>query len=423
MVTTYGEAKYQPTDFVPGETVVPVSGKVLNAADLVHLVDASLDGWLTAGRFTEQFERALARYVGVRGAVFVNSGSSANLVALSALTSPKLGKRRLVEGDEVLTVAMGFPTTVNPIIQNRLKPVLVDVELGTYDANPDLLAQAIGPRTRAIMMAHTLGNPFDLDAVKALCKEHGLWLVEDSCDALGSTYDGKKTGSFGDTATASFYPAHHITTGEGGAVFVRSPLIKKQVESFRDWGRDCYCQTGCDNTCLKRFEWELGDLPKGYDHKYIYGHIGYNLKGTDMQAALGVSQLTRIDEFANRRRENFRYLYAALEDVPGLILPKATPKSDPSWFGFPITLDPKSSVDREDLLRFLDARKVGTRLMFAGNIIRQPAYKDVEFRIASSLDVADIVMRRTFWVGTYPGLTPPMLDYIADSIREFVTKA
>ena len=423
LVTNYGQAKYLPTDFVPGETVVPVSGKVLNAADLVHLVDASLDGWLTAGRFTEQFERALARYVGVRGAVFVNSGSSANLVALSALTSPKLGKRRLVEGDEVLTVAMGFPTTVNPIIQNRLKPVLVDVELGTYDANPDLLAQAIGPRTRAIMMAHTLGNPFDLDAVRALCKEHGLWLVEDSCDALGSTYDGKKTGSFGDTATASFYPAHHITTGEGGAVFVRSPLIKKQVESFRDWGRDCYCQTGCDNTCLKRFEWELGDLPKGYDHKYIYGHIGYNLKGTDMQAALGVSQLTRIDEFANRRRDNFRYLYAALEDVPGLILPKATPKSDPSWFGFPITLDPKSSVDREDLLRFLEARKVGTRLMFAGNIIRQPAYKDVDFRIASSLDVADIVMRRTFWVGTYPGLTPPMLDHIASSIREFVRKA
>lgn len=423
LVTTYGDAKYRPTEFVPGETVVPVSGKVLNSADLVHLVDASLDGWLTAGRFTEQFERSLARYVGVRGAVFVNSGSSANLVALSALTSPKLGKRRLVEGDEVLTVAMGFPTTVNPIIQNRLKPVLVDVELGTYDANPDLLARAIGPRTRAIMMAHTLGNPFDLDAVKALCKEHGLWLVEDSCDALGSTYDGKKTGSFGDTATASFYPAHHITTGEGGAVFVRSPLIKKQVESFRDWGRDCYCQTGCDNTCLKRFEWELGDLPKGYDHKYIYGHIGYNLKGTDIQAALGVSQLTRIDEFANRRRENFRYLYAALEEVPGLILPKATPKSDPSWFGFPITLDPKSSVDREDLLRFLEARKVGTRLMFAGNIIRQPAYKDVDFRIASSLDVADIVMRRTFWVGTYPGLTPPMLDHIASCIREFVRKA
>ncbi len=422
-VAAYGEVKYQVSEFVPGETVVPVSGKVLNAADLVHLVDASLDGWLTAGRFTEQFQRALARYVGVRSAVFVNSGSSANLVALSALTSPKLGKRRLVEGDEVLTVAMGFPTTVNPIIQNRLKPVLVDVELGTYDANPELLEQAIGPRTRAIMMAHTLGNPFDLDAVKALCKEHGLWLVEDSCDALGSTYDGKKTGSFGDTATASFYPAHHITTGEGGAVFVRSPLIKKQVESFRDWGRDCYCETGHDNTCLKRFEWQLGDLPLGYDHKYIYSHIGYNLKGTDMQAALGVSQLTRIDEFADRRRENFRYLYAALEDVPGLILPKATPKSDPSWFGFPITLDPKSSVDREELLRFLDARKVGTRLMFAGNIIRQPAYRNVEFRIASSLDVADIVMKRTFWVGTYPGLTEPMLDYIADSIREFVTKA
>ena len=422
-VKRYGDAKYAGVDFLPGQTVVPVSGKVLRAEDLVALVDASLDGWLTAGRFTEKFERSLARYVGVRGAVFVNSGSSANLVALSALTSPKLGKRRLVEGDEVLTVAMGFPTTVNPIIQNRLTPVLVDVELGTYDANPDLLAQAIGPRTKAIMMAHTLGNPFDLDAVKALCKEHHLWLVEDSCDALGSTYDGKKTGSFGDTATASFYPAHHITTGEGGAVFVRSPLIKKQVESFRDWGRDCYCQTGCDNTCLKRFEWQLGDLPQGYDHKYIYSHIGYNLKATDMQAALGLSQLERIDEFADRRRENFRYLYGALEETKGLILPRATPKSDPSWFGFPITLDPKHPVDREQLLRFLDSRKIGTRLMFAGNIVRQPAYKDVQFRIASSLEMADVVMKRTFWVGTYPGLTPPMLDYIASSIAEFMGQA
>jgi CDP-6-deoxy-D-xylo-4-hexulose-3-dehydrase len=422
-VRAYGATKYQPQEFIPGETVIPVSGKVLNPVDLATMVDATLDGWLTSGRYTEQFQRALARYVGARHAVFVNSGSSANLVALSALTSEKLGKRRLLPGDEVLTVAMGFPTTVNPIIQNGMTPVLVDVELGTYDANPDLLRQAIGPRTRAIMMAHTLGNPFDLDTVRELCKEHKMWLIEDSCDALGSTYDGKRTGSFGDTATASFYPAHHITTGEGGAVFVRSPLVKKQVESFRDWGRDCYCETGCDNTCLKRFEWQLGGLPEGYDHKYIYSHIGYNLKATDMQAALGLSQLQRLDEFSERRRANFRHLYAGLDGVKGLILPRATEKSDPSWFGFPITLDPGHPVDREDLLRFLDSRKIGTRLMFAGNIVRQPAYKNTRFRIASSLDVADLVMRRTFWVGTYPGLTEPMLDYIVASIVEFVEKA
>ena len=422
-VREFGRNKYQPTEFIPGQTPVPVSGKVLGPEDLAYMVDATHDGWLTAGRYTEDFQRALAKYVGQRSAVFVNSGSSANLVALSALTSPKIARKRrkpLQPGDEVLTVAMGFPTTVNPIIQNGLTPVVVDVELGTYDANPELLAQAIGPKTRAIMMAHTLGNPFDLDAVQALCKEHGLWLVEDSCDALGSIYDGKKTGSFGDTATASFYPAHHITTGEGGAVFVRSPVIKKQVESFRDWGRDCYCETGHDNTCLKRFEWQLGDLPQGYDHKYIYSHIGYNLKATDMQAALGLSQLQRIDEFANARRKNFAHLFAALEQTPGLILPRATPKSDPSWFGFPITLDPNNTVDREELLRFLDERKIGTRLMFAGNILRQPAYKDVKFRVASSLANSDIVMRRTFWVGTYPGLTPPMLDYIAESIDGFV---
>ena len=419
-VADYGAAKYQATEFVPGETVVPVSGKVLNAQDLVNMVDATLDGWLTAGRYTAAFERALAKYVGQRSAVFVNSGSSANLVALSALTSPKLRRRALQPGDEILTVAMGFPTTVNPIIQNRMIPVLVDAELGTYDANPDLLARAIGPKTKGIMMAHTLGNPFDVDAVKDLCEEHGLWLIEDSCDALGSTYDGKKTGSFGDTASASFYPAHHITTGEGGAVFVRSPLIKKQVESFRDWGRDCYCETGQDNTCKKRFEWQLGDLPLGYDHKYVYSHVGYNLKATDMQAALGLSQIQRLDEFADARRKNFNHLYGLLDGTPGLILPKATPKSDPSWFGFPITLDPKHPVDREDLLRFLDSRKIGTRLMFAGNIVRQPAYKDTQFRIASSLEVSDIIMKRTFWVGTFPGLTEPMLDYIAGSINEFM---
>jgi CDP-6-deoxy-D-xylo-4-hexulose-3-dehydrase len=320
----------------------------------------------------------------------------------------------------VLTVAMGFPTTINPILQNRLRPVLVDVELGTYDVDPGLLAAAVGPRTRAVMMAHTLGNPFDLDAVRALCDEHGLWLVEDSCDALGSTYRGRATGSFGDAATASFYPAHHITTGEGGAVFVRSPRLKKIVESFRDWGRDCYCETGCDNTCKKRFGWQLGELPEGYDHKYIYSHIGYNLKATDMQAAIGLSQLGRLAEFGQRRRENFAYLLDALQEVPGLILPRATPGSDPSWFGFPITLDPRHPVDREELLRWLDARRVGTRLMFAGNVVRQPAYRDAAFRIASSLEVADTVMRRTFWVGTWPGLRPEMLDHVVRSIDEFM---
>lgn len=419
-VREFAAAKFAGSEFVPGVSSVPVSGKVLDADDLVALVDSSLDGWLTAGRFTEQFQRGLAKYVGARSSVFVNSGSSANLLALTALTSKKLGKRALKPGDEVLTVAMGFPTTVNPIIQNGLRPVVVDVEIGTYDAISDMMREAVGPKTRAIMMAHTLGNPFDLGVVQELCKEHGLWLVEDSCDALGSTYDGKRTGSFGDTATASFYPAHHITTGEGGAVFVKSPLVRKQVESFRDWGRDCYCETGHDNTCLKRFEWTLGDLPEGYDHKYTYGHIGYNLKATDMQAALGLSQLAKLDTFVARRRENFAYLYSKLDGVPGLILPKATPNSEPSWFGFPITLDPELDVNREDLLRFLDERLIGTRLMFAGNIIRQPAYKDVDFRVVGDLTNTDIIMRRSFWVGVYPGLTEPMLDYIAESIREFV---
>jgi CDP-6-deoxy-D-xylo-4-hexulose-3-dehydrase len=419
-VRQYAESAVATPEFTPGKSPVPVSGKVLDPADFVSLVDSSLDGWLTAGRFTERFQRALARYVGARGAVFVNSGSSANLVALSALTSPKLHKRSLKPGDEVLTVAMGFPTTVNPIIQNGLKPVVVDVELGTYDAIPDRLREAVGPKTRAVMMAHTLGNPFDLGVVQDLCKEHGLWLVEDSCDALGSTYDGKRTGSFGDTGTVSFYPAHHITTGEGGAVFVKSPLVRKQVESFRDWGRDCYCETGHDNTCLKRFEWQLGDLPAGYDHKYIYGHIGYNLKATDMQAALGLSQLAKLDGFIERRIANFDYIYGRLASVEGLILPRATPRSVPAWFGFPITLHPELDVDREELLRFLDARLIGTRLMFAGNIMKQPAYRNVEFRVVGDLTNTDIVMRRTFWVGVYPGLTVPMLDFVADSIIEFV---
>jgi CDP-6-deoxy-D-xylo-4-hexulose-3-dehydrase len=422
-VRAYAEQKLQPQEFIPGETVVPVSGKVLDPNDFAALVDASLDGWLTAGRFHKEFEANLAAYVGAKSAMFVNSGSSANLVALSGLTSPKLGKRALKPGDEVISVAAGFPTTVNPIIQNGLRPVLVDIELGTYDAISDRLREAVSSKTKAIMMAHTLGNPFDLDTVRELCKEHGLWLIEDSCDSLGSTYDGQRTGSFGDTATVSFYPAHHITTGEGGAVFVKSPLVRKQVESFRDWGRDCYCETGCDNTCLKRFEWQLGDLPVGYDHKYIYSHIGYNLKATDMQAALGVSQLSKIDRFVQARKDNFDYLSAKLAGVEGLILPRATPKSEPSWFGFPITLDPSHPVSRQALLQFLDSRKIGTRLLFAGNLTKQPAYRNVDFKIIGDLTNTDIAMNRTFWVGTYPGLTTPMLDYIAESITEFVTEA
>jgi CDP-6-deoxy-D-xylo-4-hexulose-3-dehydrase len=410
-------------EFVPGKTSIPVSGKVIDGEDIANIVDSALDGWLTSGRFTEEFQRELARFIGVRNALFVNSGSSANLVALSALTSPKLGAKALKPGDEVLTVAMGFPTTVNPIIQNGLRPVLVDVELQTYDAISDRLKEAVGPRTRAIMMAHTLGNPFNLDLVKQLCADHNLWLIEDSCDALGSTYDGQRTGSFGDLATISFYPAHHITTGEGGAVLVKSPLVSRQVESFRDWGRDCYCETGKDNTCQKRFEWKLGELPEGYDHKYTYSHIGYNLKATDMQAALGLSQLKKLELFIKRRRANFDYLYRGLSEIDSLLLPKATPKSEPSWFGFPITIRPDSGINREALLRYLDGRKIGTRLMFAGNIVRQPAYKNVEFRIVGDLKNSDTVMNQTFWIGVYPGLTTQMLDYVIESIGEFVDKS
>ena len=418
LVTEFGQISTQEKEFIPGETPVPVSGKVLDSSDFVNLVDSSLDGWLTSGRFTEDFQRKLAKYVDTRYATFVNSGSSANLVALSALTSPKLGERRLKPGDEVITVAMGFPTTVNPIIQNGLVPVFVDVELGTYDAIGEQLVKAIGPKTKAIMMAHTLGNPFNLDLVQELCKQHGLWLIEDSCDALGSTYRGQRTGSFGDTATVSFYPAHHITTGEGGAVFSKSPLVQKQVESFRDWGRDCYCETGHDNTCKKRFEWQLGDLPKGYDHKYIYSHIGYNLKATDMQAALGVSQLEKLDYFVKKRRKNFNYLYSLLEENPNIILPKATENSEPSWFGFPITFKESASVNREEILKFLEIRKIGTRLMFAGNIIKQPAYKDIKYRVTSELKNTDLILKNSFWIGVYPGLSEGMIDFLAKSVNE-----
>lgn len=421
-VRVFAARQLEPEPFVPGTTPVPVSGKVLDPEDFAYLVDASLDGWLTSGRFTADFERKLAKFVGTRGAVFVNSGSSANLLALSSLTSPKLGKKALKPGDEVLTVAMGFPTTVNPIIQNGLRPVMVDVDLGTYDAKMDRLADAVGPKTRAVMMAHTLGNPFNLDAVTALCREHNLWLIEDNCDALGSKYDGKRTGSFGDVASISFYPAHHITTGEGGAVLHKSPLVRRQIESFRDWGRDCYCETGKDNTCQKRFEWQLGDLPEGYDHKYTYSHIGYNLKATDMQAALGVSQMNKLDHFIEVRRRNFDYLTSLFADVEGLLLPQATAKSEPSWFGYPITLDPRHPVNREDLLRFLDERKIGTRLLFAGNVLKQPAYRNVDARVVGDLTNTDTVMSRTFWLGVHPQLGTAELDYVAENVIGYLKR-
>ena len=419
-VREFASEQLKPKQFVAGESAVPVSGKVLDAEDIAALVDSSLEGWLTAGHFHDEFERRLARYVGVRNALFVNSGSSANLVALSALTSPKLGKRALKPGDEVITVAAGFPTTVNPIIQNRLVPVFVDVEIGTYDAVIEQVREAVGPKTRAIMMAHTLGNPFNVDAILEICKEPNLWLVEDSCDALGSTYRGKKTGSFGDTATVSFYPAHHITTGEGGAVFVKSPLIKKQVESFRDWGRDCYCATGQDNTCHKRFEWQLGDLPAGYDHKYIYSHIGYNLKATDMQAALGVSQLKKLDTFVQKRRENYEYLRSGFSRFEDFILPEKTQHSEPSWFGFPLTIRPESGIDRTKLLRFLDEHKIGSRLLFGGNLLKQPAYRGLEHRVIGDLENTNLIMTNTFWLGVYPGLTNEMLDYVLDRVESFI---
>jgi CDP-6-deoxy-D-xylo-4-hexulose-3-dehydrase len=407
--------------FIPGVSPVPVSGKVIDAADVSAVVDSALDAWFTTGRFAEAFERNLARFVGVRSASLVNSGSSANLVALSALTSPKLGDRHLKPGDEVITVAAGFPTTVNPIFQNRLVPVFVDVTVPEYEIDVRKLEAARSDRTRAVFLAHTLGNVFDLDAVTAFTRKHNLWLIEDCCDALGSTYKGRKVGTFGDIATLSFYPAHHITTGEGGAVLTDKPALQTVIESFRDWGRDCWCEPGKDNTCGKRFEWKLGSLPCGYDHKYTYSHIGYNLKATDMQAALGASQLTRLPEFIARRKANFHHLRTALSAIDEhLILPKATEHSDPSWFGFPIGVREDAPFRREDLIRTLDANKIGTRLLFGGNLLRQPAYQDCVYRVAGDLRNTDFVMNNVFWVGVYPGLTPPMLDFVAKTITEFV---
>jgi CDP-6-deoxy-D-xylo-4-hexulose-3-dehydrase len=406
--------------FLAGETPIPVSGKVFDEDEILHLVDASLDFWLTTGRFADRLERELARYLGVRHSFLVNSGSSANLVALSALTSHKMGDRQLCPGDEVITVAAGFPTTVNPIIQNRLTPVFVDVEIETYNIDVNVLEEAVSPRTRAIMIAHTLGNPFDLDVVNRFANKNDLLLVEDNCDALGSTYRGKLTGSFGDVSTCSFYPAHHITTGEGGAVFANDPAMKPLIESFRDWGRDCWCEPGDDNTCGKRFDWQLGHLPYGYDHKYIYDHVGYNLKMTDMQAAIGVAQIAKLSEFVEFRKRNWQILKDGLENLTEFfILPEATENSDPSWFGFAISVRSEAPFERKTFTDFLESRKIATRLLFGGNLARQPAYLDLPYRIVGDLSNSDFVMKNTLWLGVYPGLTIEMLNYVVDSVHEF----
>jgi CDP-4-dehydro-6-deoxyglucose reductase, E1 len=424
LAAQYFEASSSSGEFIPGVSPVPVSGKVIDGADVSAVVDSALDAWFTTGRFAETFERDLARFVGVRSASLVNSGSSANLVALSSLTSPKLGDRRLNSGDEVITVAAGFPTTVNPIFQNRLVPVFVDVTIPEYEIQVQQLEAALSPRTKAVFLAHTLGNVFDLDAVTAFTEKHKLWLIEDCCDALGSTYRGRKVGSFGDIATLSFYPAHHITTGEGGAVLTNKPALQTLIESFRDWGRDCWCEPGKDNTCGKRFDWQLGCLPCGYDHKYTYSHIGYNLKATDMQAALGASQVTKLPDFIARRKHNFRYLETALAGVEEfLILPKATLQSEPAWFGFPIAVRADAPFRRDELIRSLEAKKIATRLLFGGNLVRQPAYKDCHYRVPGALRNTDFVMENVFWVGVYPGLTPAMLDFVASSIADFVGAA
>jgi CDP-4-dehydro-6-deoxyglucose reductase, E1 len=421
LVARYHAEAFSEHAFVPGETPIPVAGRVFDADELVHLADASLDFWLTSGRYATRFEHEFARFVGVRHAMLCNSGSSANLLAVAALTSPRLAERRLKPGDEVITVAAGFPTTVFPLVQYGLVPVFVDVDLATYNANPDRIEEAITPRTRAIMLAHTLGNPFDVDRVTALARRHELWLIEDNCDALGSTWRGRRTGTFGHLATASFYPAHHITMGEGGCVLTDLPLLKTIVESFRDWGRDCWCETGADNTCGKRFEWKAGELPAGYDHKYVYTHVGYNLKLTDMQAAIGVAQLHKLPAFIEGRKRNWRRLreaLAGLEDF--LILPSASEHAEPSWFGFAVTLRDDAPFGRREFVEHLESRRIATRMLFAGNLTRQPAFAGVNYRVSGELTATDAVMQRTFWVGVYPGLTEPMIDYMADCFREFV---
>ena len=424
LVQQYADIAYAPKPFVPGQSTVPVSGKVIGAKELQLMVQASLDGWLTTGRFNEQFEARLAQFLGVKYLITVNSGSSANLVAFSTLTSAKLGDRAIKQGDEVIGVAAGFPTTVNPILQFGAVPVFVDVDLATHNIDASKIEAAITPKTKAIMLAHSLGNPFNLGVVTALCKKYNLWLVEDCCDALGATYNGQLVGTFGDIATLSFYPAHHITMGEGGAVFTNNAELKQIAESFRDWGRDCYCPPGKDNTCDKRFCWTKkdlgGDLPDGYDHKYTYSHLGYNLKISDMQAACALAQMDRVEEFIAKRRANFAYLKNRLQSCAEFLhLPEATPNSEPSWFGFPLVVKESSGVKRADLINYLEEGKIGTRLLFAGNLTKQPYMAGRNFRVSGDLTNTDVVMNQTFWLGTFPALAEPQLDYIAEKLEEF----
>lgn len=420
LVGEYAALKYAEKPFEAGVTVVPPSGKVIGELELQYMVEASLDGWLTTGRFNEQFEKELAQFIGIKYLITLNSGSSANLVAFNTLTSPKLGERAIKKGDEVIGVAGGFPTTVNPIVQFGATPVFVDVDLTTHNVDADLIEAAITPKTKAIMLAHTLGNPFNLAKVKLLCDKYNLWLIEDCCDALGAKYDNQMVGTWGDIATLSFYPAHHMTMGEGGAVFTNSDQLIAIAESFRDWGRDCYCPPGCDNTCGKRFGQQFGSLPQGYDHKYTYSHLGYNLKITDMQAACGLAQLKRLPEFIEKRNANYQYLKSRLESVSDFInIAEATNNATPSWFGFPITLRISSDVNRVDLIKYLDQNKIGTRLLFAGNLVRQPYFENADFRVAGDLSNTDIIMNQTLWLGIYPGLNVEHFDFIAEKLEEF----
>ncbi len=421
LVDEYAAIKYTAKTFEAGSTVIPPSGKVLDGDELKAMVDASLDGWLTAGRFNEAFEKKLANYLGVRYLLTTNSGSSANLLAFSALTSDKLEERAIKPGDEVIGVAAGFPTTVNPILQFGAVPVFVDIEMTTHNIDVTKIEAAISPKTKAVMLAHSLGNPFNMKPVMDICKKHNLWLIEDNCDALGSRYNGQLTGTFGDIGTLSFYPAHHITMGEGGAVFTNNSKLKMIIESFRDWGRDCYCKGGQDNTCGKRFCWQLGDLPEGYDHKYTYSHLGYNLKITEMQAACGLAQMDKLDSFIQARKDNFKYLRDRLKSCEEfLILPEATENSDPSWFGFLITVKPEANIRRVDLLKYLDQYKIGTRLLFAGNLTRQPYMRGRNYRVSGELTNTDVVMNDSFWIGIYPGLTREMLDFTIEKIESYL---